>query len=153
MDSIIELFDKIAGALEQLAGLDREKAAAVRRDDLTALNEVLRQEQALSLAVRGYEQKRIELLTKFNLLAIPLRELPAKFPAELQLSAKKAVDRLQNEYQLYRSAAEVARDTLECNLHEIEKLLDSAGIDPNVGPGYGMPDVELPPTMKTDIHA
>lgn len=153
MEAIIELFDKITDTLVQLAELNREKAAAVRKDDLMALNEVLRQEQALTLAMRGFEQKRTELLSQFELTSVPLSDVPKKFPRELQLRAKNTVDRLQNEYQIYRSTAEVARDTLECNLHEIEKILSDAGVDPNFAPGYGAPDVDLPAPMKTDFHA
>lgn len=151
MEAIIELFDKIAEAISQLAALDREKTAAVRKDDLTAFNETLRQEQAVSLTIRGLEQKRVELLSRFNLLDVPLSDVPAKFPKELQLKAKNAVDRLHNEYQLYQGAAEVARDTLECNIHEIEKFLSAAGVDPHFGPGYDA-EVDLPKPMRTDIH-
>ena len=153
MEAIIELFDKLADTMKQLADLARDKTDAVRRDDLTALNEALRQEQALALAVRGFEQKRIELLSKHGLLDVRLSQLPAKFPAGLQLRVKNAIDRLQTEYQIYGSAAEVARDTLECNLHEIEKILSNAGVDPKTGPGYGSTDVDLPPSLKTDFHA
>lgn len=153
MESIFELFDSISDTLVQLSALNRDKAAAVQKDDLSALNEVLKQEQALALTVRGLEQKRTELLSQFGLLNIPLSALPAKFPPELQLQAKNTTERLQNEYQLYLNAAEVARDTLECNLHEIEKFLSNAGVDPHPGSGYGLPDVDLPASLKTDFHA
>lgn len=152
MEAILELFDTIAGTLEQLAELGRKKAAAVQADDLVALNEVLKQEQALSLSVRGLEQKRAELLSQFGLTAVPLSEVHEHFPSELRLRAKNTVEQLQRSYEIYRSAAEVARDTLECNLHEIEKVLANAGVDPNIGTGYTQ-EVDLPSQLKTDFHA
>ena len=153
MESVVELFDNISGTLDQLAELSRQKAAAVRADNLIALNDVLKQEQALGLAVRGLEQKRVELLSRFDLLNVPLSEVHEKFPPELRLRAKSAAEQLQREYEIYRSAAEVARDTLECNLHEIEKILANAGVDPKLGTGYGGPEVDLPASLKTDFHA
>ncbi len=153
MVAVLELFDKITDILTQLAELEQNKAAAVRRDDLIALDESLKQEQVLALSIRGLEQKRVDLLSQFGLLELPLAELPGKFSADRQMDAKKTVDRLRDAYQIYRHAAEVARDTLECNLHEIEKILANAGVDPSGGPGYGTPDVEPPATMKTDFHA
>lgn len=153
MEAILELFDAIAGTLEQLAALGRKKAAAVQADDLIALNEVLKQEQALSLSVRGLEQKRTELLSRFDLLDTPLMQAHEKFPPELRLRAKSAAEQLQREYEVYRSAAEVARDTLECNLHEIEKFLANAGVDAAPGTGYSSPAVDLPASLKTDFHA
>ncbi|MCI8502155.1 MAG: flagellar protein FlgN [Oscillospiraceae bacterium] len=153
MVAVLELFDKITDILTQLAELERDKAAAVRKDDLTALDKSLKQEQVLALSIRGLEQKRTDLLSQFGLLELPLSDLPGKFPADQRMEAKKTVDRLRDAYQIYRHAAEVARDTLECNLHEIEKILANAGVDPKNGPGYGSPDIEPPATMKTDFHA
>lgn len=153
MEAILELFDTLADTLDRLAALDREKADAVRRDDLAGLNDLLKQEQAFALTVRGLEQKRTQLLSQFELLNVPLAEVPGKFPPALQLRAKNTVERLQSNYQIYLSAAEVARDTLECNLHEIEKILSNAGVDVNPGKGYSSPDVDLPTSLKTDFHA
>lgn len=153
MEAVLELFDKITGILTELAEFERQKAAAVRKDDLTALDGILKQEQALALNVRGLEQKRVELLTQFGLLNVPLAAVPGKFPADQQLRAKNVTEKLREAYQVYQAAAEVARDTLECNLHEIEKILSDAGVDPNLGSGYGPPDVDPPAAMKTDFHA
>ena len=153
MEAILELFDKISDVLVHLSDLDREKVDAVVRDDLVALDDVLKREQAQSLIVRCLEQKRIELLTKHGLLQVPLDALPKRFPEEMQMQAKNTVERMQTEYRIYRQASQTARDVLECNLHEIEKILIQAGADPSAGPGYEMPNIKPPAAMRTDFHA
>ena len=149
----LALLSQLSEHLGQLAETAREKTAAVRGDDLMALDRILNREQALALALRGLEQKRLKLLAGMGLGDIPLRELAAKYPPELRLQARRAAEELQRRYQVYQSAAEVARSTLEVNLHEIEKLLGEAGAGQAPGAGYSHPDAELPANMKTDIRA
>ena len=148
----LSLLDSLSHHLEQLADLARSKMEAVRHDDLMALDQVLKQEQALALAMRGLEQKRLKLLKELGWSDLPLRSLPEQVPSALRLRAKQAVEDLRRDYQVYQSAAEAARHTLECNLHEIEKVLSESG-GTAAGPGYGRQDVEPPSAMRTDIRA
>lgn len=147
------LLEGLSHQLAELCETARQKTTAVRHDDLMALDQVLNREQALTLSLRGLEQKRLKLLADMGLGDVPLRELAAQYPAELRLRARQTVEELQRQYQMYQSAAEVARNTLELNLHEIEKLLADSGAEPPSGAGYSRPDAEPPATMKTDIRA
>ena len=48
----------------------------------------------------------------------------------------------------------MARNTLELTLHQIDKIVAAAGIDPGqLGAGYQAPGVEPPKNMKTDFRA
>ncbi len=149
----LALLETLSEHLEQLTEAALEKAAAVRSDDLMALDRILNREQALALTFRGLEQKRLKLLSDMGLGDVPLHALAEQYPPELRLQTRKTVEALQRQYQVYKSAAEVARNTLEINLHEIEKLLDAnGGVQPS-GAGYARPDAEPPSNMKTDIRA
>ena len=150
----LQLLENLSGVLEHLSDLARQKADVVRKDNLTALNDVLKQEQAATLNLRGLEQKRVKLLAELGMEKTPLSELADRFPAELRTQAKQTVDTLRRNYEIYHSAAEVARNTLECNLHEVEKVIESLGVVPAEGIGYnGEPVVEPPKRMKTDFRA
>lgn len=153
MTSILDIFDKLSATLEKLSALAQKKIDVVRRDDLTALNDIMKQEQAYALSIRGIEQKLTGLLKQFGLQSVKLNDLPKHFPAEHQVRASKTVDELRTQYKVYSSVSQVARNTLEINLHEIEKILAAAGADNVAGPGYAVsPDVEPPAQMKTDIR-
>ena len=149
----LDLLRELSGSLDRLTGLAKEKTAAVRKDDLMGLDAALKQEQAMSLALRGLEQKRLTLLKGLGLENTPLTELPANCPAELRNETKKAVETLRRSYEVYRTAADVARDTLECNLHELEKLVEQMGGRQTGGAGYAAPSAEPPKKMKTDFRA
>ena len=150
-DDYLTLLDEMRAALSSLSDLERQKAAAVRSNDLTELDRIMKLEQAASLKFRGFEQRQGTLMAELDLKGTPLSGLADKFPSDLRLKAKQTVENLQSQYKVYRGSAEVARNTLECNLHEIDKIL--AGNAPTQGPGYEHPDPQLPPKMKTDFRA
>lgn len=112
--------------LDQLTELEKEKTAAVRRDDLLTVENCMKREQAMSMSLRAMDRKRDTLLGGLGLQNVPLAELTQRCPERLRPEAKAASEKLRGQYMLYRSAADVARTTLECNLHQIERLLDDA---------------------------
>ncbi len=153
----LELLRDVGRQLEQLAALAEQKAAAVRQDDLLGLDEVLKQEQALGLNLRGLELKRQKLVPQLGLEGTKLGELVSKYPPEMELEVRDTVRELQNSYKIYRSCSDMVRTTLELNLHQIEKLVIAAGGDPkdlDTSVGYAAPaGAEPPRNMKTDFRA
>ena len=148
MEALLSLFENLSEQLRQLTELAKRKTTVVRKNDLLELDKILKEEQAMSLTLRGLEQKRITLLRQMGLENVPLANLPAKAPAELQQKARETVETLRREFSIYRSAAEIARNTLECNLHEVEKFLAAAGASTeNSG------EINPPPQMKADFRA
>lgn len=149
----LALLGDLTRQLDRLTALAQEKTVAVRRSDLLALDEVLKQEQAISLALRGLEQRRLTQLTRLGLADVPLNQLAQRFPAALQPQASQTVNTLRRSYESYRTAAELARTTLEVNLHQVELVIAAQGGAPAHGAGYVPPDAEPPQNMKTDFRA
>ena len=118
----LEQLEKLGDTLEQLTVIEREKTAAVSRGDLEAVDACMKREQVFSLNLRGFDQKREKLLAKMGLTGSTLRQLEDQAPPEALLETKQTAERLRQRYQVFRSASDVARNTLECNLHEIEKI-------------------------------
>ena len=148
MEELLKLFETLIGHLSKLTDLAKQKTITVRKNDLLELDRILREEQAVALALRGIDQKRTVLLQKLDLTHVTLTDLPAKAPKALQQKARETVENLRHAYQIYASAAEVARNTLECNLHEVEHFLAAAGADHWEGG-----TIEPPSQMKADFRA
>lgn len=151
----LELLDSLRENLVQLTELAQLKTAAAHHDDLLALNEVLRQEQASSLTFRGLELKREKQMTELGVHDLALSELPGCFPESLREEARQTVDALHGAYRAYRAAAEEARKALEHEIQEIDQHLRHLGVDPEAesGAGYAAPQADTPPSMKTDFRA
>ena len=145
---------ELAGVMDRLTPLAQQKAEAVRANDLLALDEVLKQEQALSLNLRGLELRRQKLVPQLGLEGVPLSGLVERCPAGLADEAKKTAAALRKSYEIYRSCSNMARNTLELNLHQIDKFLEASGVDPKLAAqGYEAPPMEPPQKMKTDFRA
>lgn len=152
----LALLRSLGESLVQLTALAQKKAAAANGDDLMALDEIMKQEQAMTLAFRGMEQTREKLLAQLNCGNIPLSRMPEHFPPEAQDQAREAVAVLQKQYQDYRREADGARVVLERHLREVDAIITEMGgaPAPEGGPGYvPPPPPDTPPSMKTDFRA
>ena len=99
----LSLLGELAGTLEALSQVERNKTQAVRKDDLAGLNECIKQEQTASLQLRGLDKKREQALEALGLGQIPLGQLPQHYPEPLRLEAKRVVEHLQQQYQPLRT--------------------------------------------------
>lgn len=154
--SYLELMRSLQSNLERLTALEKQKADAVHNSDLTALDDVMNQEQALALAFRGMEQTRETLLAQLGLRDVPLSSLPGRFPPQMQGQAVQAVQALQGQYAAYRQSAREARELLETGIQEIDAIVTGLGGAPASleGAGYApSAPPELPQSMKTDFRA
>ena len=115
--------DQLGQLLDKLTELAKEKTAAVRHDDLLAVDSCMKREQALSLSLRAMDKKRDALLKGMGLQNVTLAGFAQQCPQEVRREAEEASEKLRSRYLLYRSASDVARTTLECNLHQIERML------------------------------
>ena len=145
---------ELSGVLDRLTPLALQKAEAARAGDLTAMDEVLKQEQALSLNLRGLELRRQKLAPQLGLEGVPLSGLVERCPAGLADEARKTAAALKKSYEIYQSYSNLARSTLELNLHQIDKFLEKSGVDPKLAAqGYEALPTEPPQKMKTDFRA
>lgn len=139
--------------LDELTAVEQKKGKFVREDDLNGLNECMKREQALSLTMRSYDKKRDAMLVQLGLQGVPLRNLLSYAPAEYREETKKTVEQLCRQYALYHGAYEVTRDTLECNLHQVERILQAENPDAAAQTGYQEESPQLPTRLRTDFKA
>lgn len=140
-EGYLEHLEKLDGILAELTALAKDKAKAANLGDLDALEQIMRREQALSMSVRGMEQKRGQLVGPLGLTGSTLSALPDKVPPELRMRARKTSEALLRRYEGYKDASAVARTTVECNLHMIQKELAKSPAAPGAGPDRHLADI------------
>lgn len=136
----LSLMDALGKTMEELTELERNKTIAVGRSDLDGLEECMKREQVVSLSLRGMDQKRDKMLAELGLTGVRLRDLAGHAPEGLKDETKRAVEKLRGQYELFQSASQVARNTLECNLHAIEKLQKAKEMQPEDQPALRQSD-------------
>ena len=128
---MLKLIRDLTHTLEDLTAAQKAVASAVRTDDLEKLGECMKKEQALSLALRNADQRRVKLQAELGLENVRLSQLPEHVQDDhMRQEIKAAGEELNIQYQLLQSAAEVARSALECSLHEVEGMMTKLGFDP-----------------------
>jgi len=126
----LKLLRDLTHTLEKLAQIEREKNEAASSGDVRGVESCMKREQAMSLSLRGYDQKRTVMLADLGLEGVRLNGLAAHSPEELRLETKAVAEELRRQYSLFQSASHVARNTLELNLRAIEKLQAQQAGDP-----------------------
>ena len=130
-EGLTALINDLTQTVQELTETQHKVVAAVRSDDLAALGECMKSEHALSLKLRNADQKRVQLQERLGVGQIKLTELEAAAPDEESGAAlRQAVETLRSQYRILKSASEIARSSLECSLHEVEKMISGIGIDP-----------------------
>lgn len=118
----LKLLEGLGRTMDQLAEIERKKTEAVSSSNLNAVEDCMTREQALSLSLRGCDQKRETMLARMGLKNIPLRQLEQHAPEGLEMETKRVANELRGKYSVFQSASQVARNTLECNLRAIERI-------------------------------
>lgn len=122
----LKLLRELTKTLRQLTELERRKLAAVRANDVQAVDDCIRQEQVLSLSLRGAEQRRGKLLKELGLEQEPLSKLAGHAPEELRQETREAMKGLRDSYDEYKSSSDAARSALERVLHDVDRMLADA---------------------------
>ena len=149
--SYLELLQSILSNLSQLTKLVHRKIEVAQTDDLEALDEILNEEQALALAFRGLEQKRLNLLRELDLSEVPLAQLSAHFPPEVEEAVRQTAAELMEQYRTYHDGAQTARGILEHNLREVDRVLAVLNADPAGNPGH-VTQTPSSPSAKADFR-
>lgn len=124
------LLGKVTKTLEELAGVEQTKTRAVTAGDLPGVEQCMKREQALSMSLRGFDRKREMMLDQLGMKGVPLRDIMDHCPDGAEEETLRVADALRRQYKIFQAASEVARNTLEIHLHQIEKLQKMAGGDP-----------------------
>ena len=63
----LRLLEQLTRTIHQLTGIEQSKTRAASQGNLEELENCMRQEQAMSLSLRGHDQKRDALLARMGL--------------------------------------------------------------------------------------
>ena len=118
----LKLLEGLSKTIGQLTEVEQKKILAVSQGRLDEVEDCMKREQALSLSLRGCDQKRETMLARMGLKNIPLRQLEQHAPEGLEMETKRVANELRGKYSVFQSASQVARNTLECNLRAIERI-------------------------------
>lgn len=118
----LKLMRSLTRTLKELSQVERDKNTAASSGDLAGVENCIKREQALSLSLRGYDQKRDRMLAAMGMKGVNLRNLADHSPEEFRLETKAVAEELRQQYEVFQNVSKVTRNTLEMNLRAIERM-------------------------------
>ena len=128
-DSVLDRLEELEHTLQQLVDVEQKKSAAISAREQEALNASMKREQAFSMTLKGFEQKRARLLAALGLEDVALRVLASRCAPELREAARLMSELRINQFRILSSAQEPSRILMESRLRLIEDELQRRGLE------------------------
>ena len=152
-EEYLAFLEELLHEMNHLIEIVKQKLEAIQNHELDVLNECIKQEQAVSLTLRGLEQKRGKLLAAIGCEKVPLSEMPRRCPEEHRARMQELVNQLLTADKVYKSVQAPSRTIMERDLRSIRKELESRGVEQELDDNYKT----APPTrgkgLRTDFRA
>lgn len=146
-EDFLQYLAEFADTLDQMTEVTKTKNKAAKAGDLVTVEAMMKKEQVFSMTLRGMDIKRDKMLKEMGLGGVPLSKLAENYPPELFDRARKAAEHAAKRFEVFSCASEAARVTMECMLHDIERMMPESQPVPQRDKG------EPPTRMKTDFRA
>ncbi len=151
-ENYLEFLNGLHSELLKLTELQQKKIDSIEKHNLEELDVCIKQEQAVSLVMRGLEQKRKKLLSGLNLQGTTMSQMVEKCPAEFKQQTEENVAKTLEAYAAYTKLQEKVAKILKRNMEIVETSLASRGYVLEQDEGEDI----LPGTQqkaKTDVKA
>lgn len=116
MKQFIELFDR-------MIPLEQEKLNVVKQNQVSALEELIKKEQAEIMVLRGLDQKRESQQKELGFENMTFQEILERLPEEQHKEFQGLFDTLGNRVKDFQSITESSKAIMEVNLHAINKMV------------------------------
>lgn len=132
---LLELVEKNTMLFDELTEIQQVKLEGARDQDIARLEDCMKKEQAHTLALRGFDKKRLALQKNLSLEDKTFRELIPLVPEAYTASYQKAFDDLTQAYTRYQSTAECAKEMIEVNIYKMSTLINQIREKANLSGG------------------
>ncbi len=126
-EKYFDFLKELTAELKNLTELQKSKLKAIEEHSLDALNDCIKKEQAISLKMRGIEQKRVKLLNELGLSGTKMADISQKCPAQHKENVEKQVEATMSAYDEYKSIQTKATAEIARNMKFVETSLAHRG--------------------------
>lgn len=123
MERFIKVIKELIALFEESLPLEQEKLQAVQKDDIAAVEDCMKREQAVVLKLRGLEQKREKVQQEVGWEGKTFREIIQLVPQENRQEFQQLFDQLTTSVAIFQDANKNAMDTISIHLRGIEKAI------------------------------
>ncbi len=125
MDSFIAVIDDFIEVIDKLITLNKEKIEVAKVNDIFSMDEIIKQEQAISLKLKGIEKKRESVQTELGFENMTFSQIIGDVRGEVKeiLNAKYSL--LTDKVIQLKKEQDLSQDYIKLNLYKIEKQMEN----------------------------
>ena len=145
MTKFADLIRQFAELFDRLIPLEQEKLDIVKQNQVSALEDIIKREQAEIMTLRGLDQKRERLQKELGFPDMTFSEILERVSGDEKTELQKLFEELGSRVRQFRSITESSKTMMEVNLHAINKMVTqktygSANVRTYEGDGSMRPD-------------
>ena len=118
-----QLIQQFIALFDRMIPLEQSKLDAVGQNQIAQLEDIIKKEQAETMALRGLDQKRERLQDELGWKDLTFQEILKQLPEEQRVEMKQLFDDLAGRVKSFQSITESTKTMLEVNLHTINQLI------------------------------
>lgn len=127
MNKLIELMDESAKIYKNFLELEYKKYDAVIKNDIELLEEIVAQEQAFYMKMRGIEQKREKLLDFMGFKDKSFKEVIESVEGNEKDTLIEKYDEFSKTIAEVKKIVNLCKTLIEVRMHRINKAMEQLG--------------------------
>lgn len=143
----MEAFEKIVWDLialfDEFQPLEEEKLEAAKAQDISKVEDCMNREQAMSLKLRGLDNKREAIQKEYGWEGMTFRQILEVISPEQRGRFQPIFDEVENKMTLFQSTNESALEIISLHLRRINQTLEAKGVEYDRDGSPGKPEQPL----------
>lgn len=123
MERFQQIIKDLIKLFEESLPLEEKKLQAIQTDDVAGVEECMKQEQALTLKLRGLDQKREAAQKELGWEDKSFREIIGAAPEEKKQELSDLFDQLDKAMTIFQDTNQNAMTAMEVHLRDIQKVI------------------------------
>lgn len=125
IQDFIDIINEFIIFFESLKDIEQEKFNAVTAKNFSQIDECMKKEQAAILKLKGLDKKREQIQEKLSFKDKSFREIISLVPDKNKPVLSELFNKLDSNVKSYKSISDAAKETLELNIHNIDRIIDA----------------------------
>lgn len=152
LDDFIDLLEKLILLFDDLTDVEQTKLNAIKKRDIDALNDCMKEEQAYLLQFRGLDKKRESMQKELGFENMKLTEIiPTLKDKQYKDEFQELYDALKETMNYYQQIHNSAKSIIETRLIGIERAIDILKDSSTPAPSTYSSDGQVHNNAKTNF--
>ncbi len=134
MEQFQKIIRDLIALFEEHMPLEQRKLEAIQHDDVAGVEECMKQEQALTLKLRGLDRKRESIQKELGWEGKSFREIVEEVPAEDRQALRELFGQLTSIVTVFSETNKEAMTAMEVHLRDMQRVMKIKSNEGAYGP-------------------